>query len=73
MISDPKTAGQVSKMMLEISSHIDESIALVRANCQEQEFQEYRRAAGRILGEILLEVLNPLYKQHDALKPPEFD
>ncbi len=73
MISDPTTAAQVSKMMLEISSHIDESIALVRANCQEQEFQEYRRAAGRILGEILLEVLNPLYKQHSALKPPGFD
>ena len=73
MISDPTTAGQISKTMLEVSSKIDESIALVRANCQDHEFQEYRKAAGRILGEILLEVLNPLYKQHSALKPPGFD
>jgi hypothetical protein len=30
----------------------------------------YRRAVGKIMGEVLLEVLNPLYAKHPTLKPP---
>jgi hypothetical protein len=73
MISNPVVAKQISSLMIEISTKIDESIALVQAECPEEEFREYRRAAGRVLGEALLEVLNPLYEEHSFLKPPGFE
>lgn len=73
MISNPLIATQISNVMLEISKKIDESIAFVQTNCPDSEFQEYRRAAGRVLGEALLEILNPLYKRHNFLKPPGFE
>ena len=73
MISNPVIARQISNVMLEISTKIDESIAFVQTNCPDNEFQEYRRAAGRVLGEALLEILNPLYKRHNFLKPPGFE
>ena len=73
MINNPVIAKQISELMLEVSAKIDQSIAMVQTNCSQEEFQEYRRAAGRVLGEALLEVLNPIYKKHSFLKPPGFD
>lgn len=73
MINNSLIAEQISALMLEISAKIDQSIALVQENCPEEEFQKYRRAAGRIMGEVLLEILNPLYEKHSFLKPPGFE
>jgi len=73
MISNPAIARQISDLMLEISAKIDESISLVQKNCPVEEFHEYRRAAGRVMGEALLEVLNPIYERHSFLKPPGFE
>lgn len=72
MISDEAVARQISTMMLDISRQLDESIATVMDRCPEQEFKTYRRAAASVLAEIV-EILNPLYRRHPELKPPEFD
>ena len=69
MISDINTARQVSELMLDVSGRLDESVATVSKNCPSEEFVAYRTAVGRILGEILLDVLNPLYAKHPVLKP----
>jgi len=55
--------------MIEFSGRLDGSIATVREQCSPEEFAAYRRAVGRIMGEMLLEVLNPLYAEHPSLKP----
>jgi hypothetical protein len=73
MISNPQIAKEISSLMLEISAKIDESIAIVQSNCPEEEFRKYRLAAGRVMGEALLEILNPLYEKHSFLKPPGFE
>ena len=73
MISNPQIAKQISTLMLEISAKIDESIAIVQSNCPVEEFRKYRLAAGRVMGEALLEILNPLYEKHSFLKPPGFE
>jgi hypothetical protein len=73
MISDPVIAKQISDLVLEASSRLDESIALAQRSCTTEEFQDYRRAAGRVLGEMLLGILNPLYEKHRLLKPPGFE
>lgn len=70
MIADTITAKHVSELMLDISARLDESVAMVNKTCSPEEDATYRRAVGRILGDILLEVLNPLYAKHPALKPP---
>jgi hypothetical protein len=45
---------------------------MVQENCPPDEFLKYRRAVAGIMAE-LLEVLNPLYSIHPALKPPGFE
>ncbi|WP_266160231.1 hypothetical protein [Dyella silvatica] len=69
MIGNEQVAKQISELMLEYGARLDESIILVMENCPEDEFKRYRMAAGRILGEMLLEIMNPLYAKHPDLKP----
>jgi len=73
MIADAAIAKQISEMMLEISRKLDGSVALVSANCLQEERTSYRRAVGKVLGEILLEILNPLYLKHPSLRPPAME
>jgi hypothetical protein len=69
MITNPNIAKYVSELMLDIHNRLDESVARVNETCSPEEDAIYRRAVGRILGRILLEVLNPLYAAHPSLKP----
>lgn len=66
MIRDARVAKEVSDLMIELSGRLDGS---VREQCSPEEFAAYRRAVGRIMGEMLLGVLNPLYAEHPSLKP----
>lgn len=65
------TAREISELMLEIGARLDHSIESIQGRCQAEEFASYRVAVGRIMGEILLGVLNPLYVLHPDLRPPE--
>jgi len=73
MISHADTAKYVSDLMLDISGRLDESVGIVKTACTSEEEAAYRRSIGRILGNILLEVLNPLYAEHPSLKPAGFE
>ena len=73
MFKDAKTAKQVSGMMLEISSQLEQSVVEIKQTCTAEEFEEYRRSVAKILTQILITVLNRLYSQHPALKPPGFN
>jgi hypothetical protein len=73
MIRDARIAKEISDLMIEFSGRLDGSIATVRDQCSPEEFAAYRCAVGRIMGEMLLEVLNPLYAEHPLLKPAEME
>jgi hypothetical protein len=69
MIKDKLIAGRISKLMLEFGGRLDDSIVTVRDGCSDAEFHAYRLAVGKVLAEMLLEVMNPLYREHPDLKP----
>lgn len=57
--------------MLGYGAKLDESVDFVMKHCGEEEFRRYKKeAVGRILGIMLLDVMNPLYEEHPDLKPP---
>ena len=66
----PEIAQEVSTLLLDISQRLDDSLAQVHDKCSAEDFERYRKAVGKIMGEILVEGLNPLYAEHPALKPP---
>ena len=71
MIEKKEIAAQISALMVEYGAKLDASVALVRDHCSENELKEYRRAIGKIMGDMLLEIMNPLYQRHPDLKPPQ--
>jgi hypothetical protein len=73
MIQDKKVAQQISDLMLKVQAEINDSIFLVKDNCSKEEFEAYRKAGARVLADILLDILNPIYAKHPALKPKGLD
>jgi|HubBroStandDraft_5_1064220.scaffolds.fasta_scaffold2847277_1 hypothetical protein len=73
LIESKFIAKQISELMQDCTAQLDGSVALVRDKCSAEELHIYRRAVGKVMGEILLEVLNPLYAKHPTLRPPGWD
>jgi hypothetical protein len=73
MISNPRIAKQVSDLMLDIFSRVDESLAEVKKTCSPEEVAAYRTATSHVVGSIVMDVLEPLYEAHPALKPHNWD
>ena len=47
---------------------------MVQGNCPVKEFiLKYRGVVGGIMADLLLEIVNPLYALHQALKPLELN
>ena len=65
------TARQLTSIMLECCKKLDESIALVMTACTGEESMRFRRAAGKIMGHIFVEILDPIYREHPELEPEE--
>jgi phytoene/squalene synthetase len=69
MIENEEIAREVSNLMIDFSHRLDASVARVQDHGTDEEFKTYRRAVGKVLGEMLLEIMNPLYARHPSLKP----
>jgi len=71
MIKSQDLAADINALMLEIGAKLDASVAVVQENASKEEFARYRDAVGKIMGDILLDVMNPLYELHPEIRPKE--
>lgn len=71
MFKDKIVAAEISVLMLEIGAKLDTSVSLVQQSCDESELNTYRSAVGEIMGRMLINIMNPIYKQHPELKPEQ--
>jgi len=71
MIKNKEIAKEISELMLTFGDKLDHSASIVRESCPKEEFENYRNAIAKILAEMLLEVMNPLYKEHPGIKPEQ--
>jgi hypothetical protein len=70
---DRFVASEIHDLMLEFSAKLDNSIKFVKENCDQDEFNRYRQAVGRIMGNMLLDIMNPIYSDHPDLKPADLN
>ena len=68
-----KLAIKINSLMLEFGAKLDTSIVEVQEQCSDREFIEYKNAIGKILGFMLIDVMNPIYRKHPDLKPDKLD
>ena len=59
--------------MLDLFRRIDDSVAMVKKSCPTEEAAAYQKAAGRVAGPIVMDVLEPLYDKNPSLKPHNWD
>lgn len=71
MISDKNTAILINELMLRFGKELDDSVAVVQSQCDQDEFNAYREAVGFIMGGMLIKIMNPLYEKHPEIKPKE--
>lgn len=68
-----EVAEQIATMLLEINGKLNNSILLVMESGDEDEIKRYKRQIGGIMGEVFFSILDPIYKEHPELKPPELE
>jgi hypothetical protein len=73
MITDEIVAKEISQLMLSYAQALDKTVEEVEMKCSAKEFEIYRTAIGKIMGYMLLDIMNPLYELHPNLKPKELD
>jgi hypothetical protein len=66
-----EAAERVHALLLECSTAINRSIAVVQASADDSEFRAYRAAAGRLMANVMEDLLRPLYREYPDLVPPE--
>jgi hypothetical protein len=65
------TAEKIISTFQDFMRQIDDSIRVVMNDSPDEDFVRYRRTAGKIMGEIFLEILQPLYGEHPHLIPDQ--
>ena len=73
MIANQEIAAQVKQLVLEANSRMEEAMKLVEVKCPTDEFVNFKRAVGKVVSTLLFEIMEPLYEQNPALKPPGWD
>lgn len=68
-----EVATEIVDLMVEFGDRLNQSVALVKDNCSEDELDSYRRAVGKIMGGMLLDVMNPIFDEHPDLKPDQLE
>ena len=64
-------ANQINNLMLEYSAKLTDSLRLVHENCTDKEYATYRAVVAKLMGDMLLDVMNPIYAEHPELKPEQ--
>lgn len=68
-----EAAAKVVDLFLEFGARLDQSVSLVQQSSSESEFRIYRRSVGKLMGSMLLEIMNPIFEAHPDLKPEGLD
>lgn len=71
VVMNKQTATEVNSLMAEFSLRLDTSVRLVQDTCPPEIFDEYRDAVGRLLGAMLIEIMNPIYQHYPELMPDQ--
>ena len=73
MIKDSIVAKEISQLMMDTWIRLSDSCHQVKERCSPEEYEAYVKAIAKLSGEITFDVMEPLYKEHPELKPPNWD
>lgn len=66
---DEKTSREVLEALLACLRELDKAIEFAAAQAEPEEFRRFRALAGRAMGLIFVELIEPIYREHPILQP----
>lgn len=70
-IENVNHAKKIQDCALVVSAELNNSLLQMQLVLSDREFLEYRHVVGKILGEIFLEILNPIHQTYPEIIPKE--
>jgi len=67
---NPNIAESTSILLVKVNAALDAQLANIQRQCQPEEFELQRRLFGATMAG-LLDILNPIYREHPSLKPTQ--
>lgn len=67
-----KEAEELSVLLMQVSGKLDQSVRFVMDKDTKENFESYRSNAGKVMGELFLEMLQPLWERLGQKKWMEF-
>lgn len=67
----PSEAKELSHLLARIGAHLDQSAAFVRDHDTPENFIRYRGVVGKLMGDMLLDAMTPLYNRFPDLRPDD--
>jgi hypothetical protein len=71
MIRDDAVAKDALSLMENAHASLMQSLTLVREKCTQEDSNEFRAAMAQVLGRLFFLVMEPIYREHPALAPPD--
>jgi len=71
MIGDKQKAKAALDQMERAHKLLMGSLQFVKANCSDAEYKSYRAGMAQVLGQLFFLVMEPIYRQHPSLAPPD--
>ena len=68
-----EVAKKVIDKMVESAREFDDLLFEIQEKSSIEEFKIYQKAFAKVMGFMLLDIMNPILKEHPDLKPPELD
>lgn len=65
----PFEAKELVHLLARIGSHLNQSVAFVQDHDEEVNFEEYRNFVGRLMGDLFMDGMQPLYRRFPELLP----
>lgn len=65
----PSEAKELSHLLARVGELLNQSAAFVRDHDTEENFIEYRTVVGKLMGDMFLDAMTPLYKRFPELLP----
>lgn len=66
-------ASDISDLMVSFGGELNQSVGDIKNQCTEEEFKSYRTAISKIMGIMLLDIMNPIFDEYPDLKPKELE
>jgi hypothetical protein len=66
-------AEKLSVLLMQVSGQLDQSVRFVMDKDSKENFEHYRSGIGKVMGELFLEVMQPLWARYPELLPEHMD